>query len=317
LKIRHPVAIHHLVAAEDSIYSSALSPYLLKSKNKDRDDKIENNNNDTSLEDLKDSISQLERTTSQSSDNMNEMYTLLTKGGSVAGKFGEINLKVILESAGFKKGINYDEQKGIGGSIPDIIVNLPDEKKVIIDSKVSLSDYNEYLKSNDQLNKDNFYKKHQNSVKNHLKSLSSSNYRELFNDESLDLIIMFMPIEGAYILACDEDMIKKAANEKIAIVGPTTLIAILQIISRIWSSKRQSEATNLIIKAATDIYDKTRLVGDAFEDLEKSLEQANKSIDSGKKRTKNLVNKVEKMRTIGGLEPTKDISDKLRIIDKE
>ena len=290
---------------------------VIQSKNKDRDDKIENTNNDTSLEDLKDSISQLERTTSQSSDNMNEMYTLLTKGGSVAGKFGEMNLKVILESAGFKKGVNYDEQKGIGGSIPDIIVNLPDEKKVIIDSKVSLSDYNEYLKSNDQLNKDNFYKKHQNSVKNHLKSLSSSNYRELFNDESLDLIIMFMPIEGAYILACDEDMIKKAANEKIAIVGPTTLIAILQTISRIWSSKRQSEATNLIIKAATDIYDKTRLVGDAFEDLERSLEQANKSIDSGKKRTKNLVNKVEKMRTIGGLEPTKDISDKLRIIDKE
>ena len=134
---------------------------VIQSKNKDRDNKVENNNNDTSLEDLKDSISQLERTTSQSSDNMNEMYTLLTKGGSVAGKFGEMNLKVILESAGFKKGVNYDEQKGIGGSIPDIIVNLPDEKKVIIDSKVSLSDYNEYLKSNDPLNKDNVYKKHQ------------------------------------------------------------------------------------------------------------------------------------------------------------
>jgi DNA recombination protein RmuC len=275
------------------------------------------NNYDNSLENLKDSIKQLEQTTSKSSDNMNEMYTLLTKGGSVAGKFGEINLKVILESAGFKKGVNYDEQKGISGSIPDIIVKLPDGKKVIIDSKVSLSDYNEYLNANDQINKNNFYKKHQNSVKNHLKSLTSSNYRNLFNDESLDLIVMFMPIEGAYILACDEDMIKKAANEKIAIVGPTTLIAILQIISRIWSSKRQSEATNLIIKAATDIYDKTRLVGDAFEDLEKSLEQANKSIDSGKKRTQNLVNKVEKMRTIGGLEPTKDISDKLRIIDKD
>ncbi len=276
-----------------------------------------NNNYDKSLENLKDSILQLEQTTCKSSDNMNEMYTLLTKGGSVAGKFGEINLKVILESAGFKKGVNYDEQKGIGGSIPDVIVKLPDGKKVVIDSKVSLSDYSEYLKANDQLNKDNFFKKHQNSVKNHLKSLSSSNYRTLFNDESLDLIVMFMPIEGAYILACDEDMIKKAANEKIAIVGPTTLIAILQIISRVWSSKKQSEATNLIISAATEIYDKTRLVGDAFEDLEKSLELANKSIDSGKKRTQNLVNKVEKMRTIGGLEPTKNISDKLRVIDKD
>ena len=81
-------------------------------------------------------------------------------------------------------------------------------------------------------------------------------------------------------------------------------------------SKRQSEATNLVIKAATEIYDKTRLVGDAFEDFEKSLEQANKSILSGKTRTKNLVSKVE-MCTIGGLEPTKDISDKLRVIDKE
>ena len=275
------------------------------------------NNYDNSLENLKDSIKQLEQTTSKSSDNMNEMYTLLTKGGSVAGKFGEINLKVILESAGFKKGVNYDEQKGIDGSIPDIIVKLPDGKKVVIDSKVSLSDYSEYLKANDQINKDNFFKKHQNSVKNHLKSLTSSNYRNLFNDESLDLVVMFMPIEGAYILACDEDMIKKAANEKIAIVGPTTLIAILQIISRIWSSKKQSEATNLIISAATEIYDKTRLVGDAFEDFEKSLEQANKSVASGKTRTKNLVSKVEKMRTIGGLEPTKDISDKLRVIDKE
>ena len=296
----------------------SINLYLLfKLINNTKENNNLSNNYDNALENLKDSIKQLEQTTSKSSDNMNEMYTLLTKGGSVAGKFGEINLKVILESAGFKKGVNYDEQKGIGGSIPDIIVKLPDGKKVVIDSKVSLSDYNEYLNANDQINKDNFYKKHQNSVKNHLKSLTSSNYRNLFNDESLDLIVMFMPIEGAYILACDEDMIKKAANEKIAIVGPTTLIAILQIISRIWSSKRQSEATNLIISAATEIYDKTRLVGDAFEDFEKSLEQANKSIASGKTRTKNLVSKVEKMRTIGGLEPTKDISDKLRVIDKE
>ena len=130
-------------------------------------------------------------------------------------------------------------------------------------------------------------------------------------------ILMFMPIEGAYMLACDDDMVRKASTEKIAIVGPTTLIAILQIISRIWSSKRQSEATNEIIRAATDIYDKTRLVGEAFEEFEKHLEQANKSIASGKSRTKNLVSKVEKMRTIGGLEPIKDISDKLKVIDKD
>ena len=289
---------------------------LFKTKNTSDNNHIDNNN-DSNLEELKDAIKDLERATQQNSSNMNEMYTLLTKGGSVAGKFGEINLKTILESAGFKQGVNYDEQKGVGGSIPDIVIKLPDKKKVVIDSKVSLSDYNDYLKASDDLNKENSFKKHQMSVKNHLKSLTSSNYRELFGDESLDLIIMFMPIEGAYMLACDDDMIRKAANEKIAIVGPTTLIAILQIISRIWTSKRQSEATNEIIRAATDIYDKTRLVGEAFEDFEKYLEQANRSISSGRTRTKNLVSKVEKMRKIGGLEPTKNISDKLRVIDKE
>ena len=281
----------------------AISYLLYKSKDTANNSTIGDHNQIT-LEQLKDAVKELERATNQNSSNMNEMYTLLTKGGSVAGKFGEINLKTILESAGFKKGVTYDEQKGVGGSIPDIVIKLPDSKKVIIDSKVSLADYNEYLNAKDDINKNNSLKKHQMSVKSHIKSLSSSNYRSLFGDDSLDLIIMFMPIEGAYMLACDDDMVRKASTEKIAIVGPTTLIAVLQIISRIWSSKRQSEATNEIIRAATDIYDKTRLVGEAFEEFEKHLEQANKSIASGKTRTKNLVSKVEKMRTIGGLEPT-------------
>ena len=102
-----------------------------------------------------------------------------------------------------------------------------------------------------------------------------------------------MPIEGAYMLACDDDMIRKCKQKEKKNCRPTTLIAMLQIISRIWSSKRQSEATNEIIRAATEIYDKTRLVGEAFEDFEKYLEQVNKSVSSGRTRTKNLVSKVE------------------------
>lgn len=270
-----------------------------------------------SQEDLITTVTLLKEATQSNADNSKEIYTLLTKGGAVAGKFGEITLKVILENAGFKKGVNYDEQKGIDGSIPDVIVNLPENKKVIIDSKVSLAHYNEYLKAVDHVHKDSYLQKHINSVKGHLKSLSLANYRSLFNDESLDLVVMFMPVEGAYILACDENIIKQAASEKIAIVGPTTLIAILQIIARAWSSKLQSEATNKIIALAHDIYDKTRLVNDAFSSFEQSLDKANKAVNDGKKRTQNLVNKVEKMRKIGGLEPTKDISDKLRDIDKD
>ena len=103
----------------------AISYLVYKSKNTTNNSTIGDHNQIT-LEQLKDAVKELERATNQNSSNMNEMYTLLTKGGSVAGKFGEINLKTILESAGFKKGVTYDEQKGVGGSIPDIVIKLPD-----------------------------------------------------------------------------------------------------------------------------------------------------------------------------------------------
>ena len=148
-----------------------ISYLIYMSKNTIDNNKIGDHNQIT-LEQLKDAVKELERATNQNSSNMNEMYTLLTKGGSVAGKFGEINLKTILEGSGFKKGVTYDEQKGVGGSIPDIVIKLPDSKKVIIDSKVSLADYNDYLNAKDDIIKDNSLKKNQMSVKNHIKSLS-------------------------------------------------------------------------------------------------------------------------------------------------
>ena len=163
------LSIEHLVIF---LLLLAISYLVYKSKNTTNNSTIGDHNQIT-LEQLKDAVKELERATNQNSSNMNEMYTLLTKGGSVAGKFGEINLKTILESAGFK-GVTYDEQKGVGGSIPDIVIKLPDSKKVIIDSKVSLADYNDYLNAKDDIIKDNSLKKHQMSVKNHIKSLSSS-----------------------------------------------------------------------------------------------------------------------------------------------
>ena len=114
-----------------------------------------------------------------------------------------------------------------------------------------------------------------------------------------------MPIEE-HVITCDDDMVRKASTEKIAIVGLYINCDITNHIS-IWSSKRQSETTNEIIRAATDIYDKTRLVGEAFEEFEKHLEQANKSIASGKTRTKTLFLKLKKSYN-GWLEPIKDIS---------
>ena len=156
------------------------------------------------------------------SKNVSELYTLMTKGRSGhQGQLGEVTLRMILESSGLKSGINFDEQKQIGSEKPDIVVHLPDNRKVVIDSKVSLNDYSMFLNADNDQSKDLAKKNHINSVKKHIKTLSSTEYRALYGNSSLDLVIMFMNVEGAYILACEDDLIKEALRNKIAIVGPT------------------------------------------------------------------------------------------------
>ncbi len=252
-------------------------------------------------------------TTYELSKNVSELYTLMTKGRSGhQGQLGEVTLRMILESSGLKSGINFDEQKQIGSEKPDIVVHLPDNRKVVIDSKVSLNDYSMFLNADDDQSKDLAKKNHINSVKKHIKTLSSTEYRSLYGNSSLDLVIMFMNVEGAYILACEDDLIKEALRNKIAIVGPTTLIAIIQIISRVWTNKQQSEDTVKVINQATSIYEAAVLVSESFNEFNDLYEKSNKKIDQAMQRSQNLVNKVDKMRKIGGLEPKRLTPENLR-----
>ena len=247
------------------------------------------------------------------SKNVSELYTLMTKGRSGhQGQLGEVTLRMILESSGLKSGINFDEQKQIGSEKPDIVVHLPDNRKVVIDSKVSLNDYSMFLSADNDQSKDLAKKNHINSVKKHIKTLSSTEYRSLYGNSSLDLVIMFMNVEGAYILACEDDLIKEALRNKIAIVGPTTLIAIIQIISRVWTNKQQSEDTVKVINQATSIYEAAVLVSESFNEFNDLYEKSNKKIDQAMQRSQNLVNKVDKMRKIGGLEPKRLTPENLR-----
>ena len=247
------------------------------------------------------------------SKNVSELYTLMTKGRSGhQGQLGEVTLRMILESSGLKSGINFDEQKQIGSEKPDIVVHLPDNRKVVTDSKVSLNDYSMFLNADDDQSKDLAKKNHINSVKKHIKTLSSTEYRSLYGNSSLDLVIMFMNVEGAYILACEDDLIKEALRNKIAIVGPTTLIAIIQIISRVWTNKQQSEDTVKVINQATSIYEAAVLVSESFNEFNDLYEKSNKKIDQAMQRSQNLVNKVDKMRKIGGLEPKRLTPENLR-----
>ena len=121
-----------------------------------------------------------------------------------------------------------------------------------------------------------------------------------------------MNVEGAYILACEDDLIKEALRNKIAIVGPTTLIAIIQIISRVWTNKQQSEDTAKVINQATSIYEAAVLVSESFNEFNDLYEKSNKKIEQAMQRSQNLVNKVDKMRKIGGLEPKRLTPENLR-----
>ena len=296
-----------------------LAYILLQNKKADREQ--EKFDQILPLNELKNSIEAFKNTqnekTLELSKSVSEMYTLLTKGGSkTQGQFGEISLEMILEHAGFKEGVSYQQQKLVGSEKPDVVINLPENRKVVVDSKVSLSDYSQYLSAESDMDKEIYKKNHMNSVKRHLKSLSSTEYRAAYGSNSLDLIIMFMNVEGAYIVACEEDLIKEALRHKIAIVGPTTLIAILQVIHRTWSNKKQSEDTRKIIDHATSIYDSAVLVTESFIEFNDLYDKSKNKVEQGLKRSQNLVNKAEKMRTIGGLEPKKETPAKLRSIQK-
>jgi len=297
-----------------------LAYILLQNKKADREQ--EKFDQILPLNELKSSIEAFKNTqnekTLELSKSVSEMYTLLTKGGSkTQGQFGEISLEMILEHAGFKEGVSYQQQKLVGSEKPDVVINLPEDRKVVVDSKVSLSDYSQYLSAESDIDKEMHKKNHISSVKRHLKSLSSTEYRAAFGSNSLDLIIMFMNVEGAYIVACEEELIKEALRHKIAIVGPTTLIAILQVIHRTWSNKKQSEDTRKIIDHATSIYDAAVLVSESFIEFNDLYDKSKNKVEQGLKRSQNLVNKTEKMRTIGGLEPKKEVPEKLRSVNKD
>ena len=310
----------HIIIILLTIIILLLLAYILlqnKASNKN-DNEIDQT---TPLNELKEKINVLISTYGDKSNELNksvsQMYTLLTGSSKAQGQFGEISLKMILEHAGFQSGIGYQEQHKIGSEKPDIVINLPEGRKVVIDSKVSLTDYNEYLSAKTDNDKQLSKKNHLSSIKRHIKSLSATEYRSLYGNDSLDLIIMFMNVEGAYILACEDELIKEALRSKIAIVGPTTLIAILQIVNRAWTNKKQSEDITKVIDHATSIYDTAVLVSESFLDFQDLYDKSKVKIEQGQKRAQNLINKTEKMRTMGGLEPKKEVPAKLRSINKD
>ncbi|TYA92234.1 DNA recombination protein RmuC [Seonamhaeicola marinus] len=236
--------------------------------------------------------------------------TRALKGDSkMQGNWGELVLERVLEKSGLEKDREYFVQQSFTREdgtrvLPDVVLHLPDNKKMIIDSKVSLTDY-ERLVNADEDQKDVYLKAHTNSVKKHVEQLSAKNYQDLYDIESPDFVLMFIPIEPAFAVVVNEDnsIYNKAFEKNIVIVTPSTLLATLRTIDSMWNNEKQQRNAMEIARQAGALYDK-------FEGLVKDLTGVGKRIDDAKKDYSaamnklvdgrgNLITSVEKLKKMG------------------
>ncbi|MBS9774642.1 MAG: DNA recombination protein RmuC [Tenacibaculum sp.] len=208
------------------------------------------------------------------------------------GNWGELVLERVLEKSGLEKNREYfvqqsftnDEGKRI---FPDVVIHLPDGKKMIIDSKVSLTAYEKYVNCEDEKEQEYFIKEHVNSLKRHIKQLSEKKYEDIYKIESPDFVLLFIPIEPAFAVALNEDntLYNKAFEDNIVIVTPTTLLATLRTIDTMWNNEKQQKNAIEIARQAGALYDK-------FEGLLKDLIGIGKKIESTKVDYNNAMNKL-------------------------
>lgn len=227
---------------------------------------------------------------SELNQRMNQEAQNLTKAlkgeKKTQGNWGEVILEKVLESSGLRNGSEYITQKQFknmdGKSYnPDVIIKLPDDKDVIVDAKVSLVDYNNYINAENDADRETALKKHIQAVKSHIDLLSEKNYENLEGVNSLDFILMFMPIESAFVLAFqnDEELFQKAFKQRIIVVTPTTLLATLGTINHSWKYERQNKNAEEIAKRAQLMLDKFRLFVEDIDKLGKQLATVNDSYD--------------------------------------
>lgn len=221
-----------------------------------------------------------------------ENLTRALKGDSkMQGNWGELVLERVLEKSGLEKDREYSVQQSFtreDGSrvMPDVIIHLPNGNKMIVDSKVSLTDYERYVNA-EEAQREAFLKEHVNSLRRHVEQLSAKKYEDLYEMESPDFVLMFVPIETAFSIAinADSDLYNKAFERNIVIVTPSTLLATLRTIDSMWSNEKQRRNAVEIARQAGALYDK-------FEGFVVDLTRVGKRMDEAKDEYRGAMNKL-------------------------
>ena len=258
---------------------------------------------------LKGQIEELQKQSQRIGNDAVALANALKGESKTQGNWGEIVLEKILEESGLHKGREYETQVSLKNEegnrrSPDVIVHLPEGKDIVVDAKVSLSAYERYCSLDDQ-EKATALREHIASLRTHIKGLSGKSYHDLEGLKTLDFVLMFVPIEPAFMLALEHDpsLFSDAYDKNIILVCPTTLLATLRTIQSIWRYEKQNRNALEIAERAGKLHDHFVLFVDALDDVGKHLDRSVSSYETARKRLVegqgNLVKRSDDLRQLG------------------
>jgi DNA recombination protein RmuC len=289
----------------------------LKAQIKEFREKVEQTNKDSStgVTELKTLIGTLGSLNQALTEEAHNLATALRRDTKMQGNWGETILRNILEKSGLQEGMHYSFQEsfaetGAEGAPgqrrqTDVVVKVPGGRHLIIDSKVSLNAYNDSVNAATEKERAEALKKHLNSVRNHYNELSTRNYQDLVGMESPDFVVMFIPIEPAFLLALqgDENIWYDAYQKKVLLCGPTTVLFVIRIVVDLWRQEQQARSVKEVMDRGAELYDKfANFVAD-LEAVGKSLRAADQSYGTAMKKLSegrgNLLRQVEMLKQLG------------------
>ena len=255
-------------------------------------------------------IRNLQQLNQQMTKEATNLTNALKGNNKIQGNWGEFILSQILDNSGLRLGYEYDTQVNLTNENnqrlqPDVVVHLPQGGDVVIDSKVTLVAYERYFNNDEEIVKTKALSDHLTSVRNHLKQLSQKDYHKLIGINSLDYILMFIPVEPAFLCAIDSDpsLINDALKNNIMIVSPTTLLVALRTIHNLWRYEHQNRNAELIADKASKLYDKVRGFVEDMENLGSTLDKAQQtyqnSLNKLSKGRGNIIGQIERFRELG------------------
>lgn len=259
---------------------------------------------------LREQIFGLQKVNLKMSEETLNLTKALKGDNKMQGNWGEMILESVLEKSGLEKGREYETQQSYtsdnGNRLqPDVVIHLPDQRHMVVDSKVSLVAYEQYINETDEALKKRYLQEHLLSIKRHIDGLSEKNYHELYKGTSPDFVLLFIPIETAFSIAinAENSLYTKAFEKNIVIVTPSTLLATLRTIETMWSQRKQQENAYEIARQAGLLYDKfvglindLTKVGKKIDETKNEYDSAFNKLSEGKG---NLITSVQKLKEMG------------------